>query len=194
MTNPFSLVPYALAATKGTIGGVSTNTLVAAGLTLLQRSAALVRALSSVRPALLLPPGAASLVALAACDGHVALIVDHGVDDTVLAEQFKDARVGVVFTLATFRHRVPPDVMIVLLDDVPARARVLTDGTERAIDLGSHVGLRLEGLAEATGSDVAVVSWFVDGTEISVSHAETLSGVGPLSWLCDTVRQAHGMP
>ncbi len=185
MSNPLSLVPYALAASDRSIGGIRMNTLVAAGFTLLQRCAPLVRVLAASRPALLLPPGPQSLVALAACDGHVALILDQSVSDAVLAEQIQRAGVGVVFTLASLAGGLPTDVMSVVLDNVPLSARVHAAGTERNVDLGSHVGLRLQARADVPFSDAAVASWFANESEVSVSHSQTMTGAGPLSWLAD---------
>ncbi len=187
MSSPFSLVPYALAASGRSIHGLPMNTLVAAGFTLLQRSAALVRALTSSRPAILLPSGAATLTALAACDGHVALVVDPETQHSTLARQLADADVGVVFTLSALTERLTAEMLaslvIVLLDDVPAHATVRANASARTVDLGSHVALRVEGLTNVPLSEQPMVSWFVDGTEITVSHAQTFAGAGPLSWL-----------
>ena len=41
----------------------------------------------------------------------------------------------------------------VLLDDAPRSARVMIDGSTRDIDLGSHVGLQLEGSRDVEGRD-----------------------------------------
>ncbi len=183
MTNPFSLLPYALAASNRAVGGVSMNTLVAAGFTLLQRSAPLVRTLATSRPALLLPPGASTLCALAACDGHVALLLDHNAPPKNLAQQLTAAGVGVVFTVARLADRLPSNLTSVLLDDIPYQAQVHTQGTERVVDLGSHVGLRLEGRLDVPLSDAAIASWFVNGAQVTISHAEALDGMGPLAWL-----------
>lgn len=192
MSNPFSLAPYALAASGSAIGGVSMSTLVAAGFTLLQRSAPLVRAMATSRPALLLSPSAATLTALAACDGHVALMLDPGTPNHVLAQQLQSAGIGVLFTVSTIADRLSKAMLdalvIVLLDDIPKQARVRLPGAgkpeaEQPVDLGSHVGLRVVGLADAALSDDALASWFVDGHEVTVSHAETWSGLGPLAWL-----------
>ena len=54
MSNPLGLLPIAIAASGGRVDGFEAQQLVAAGLTLLQRSAPLVRALSGRRSAILL--------------------------------------------------------------------------------------------------------------------------------------------
>ena len=70
MSDSSTLLPLAAAAGGGFIDGLPATQLVAAGFTLLQRSARLVRALRGKRAALLLNNGPQFLTALAASDGH----------------------------------------------------------------------------------------------------------------------------
>ena len=75
-----------------------------------------------------------------------------------IAYQIRDANVGAVFTTSELADRLPPGIATVVLDDAPATARVLVDGATRTVDLGSHVGLTLEGEADAApSSEEAVV-------------------------------------
>ena len=79
MSDPLALLPLALAAGGGRIGAAAgdildAQQLVAAGLTLLQRSAPLVRALSGKRSAILLPTSPQFLTALAASEGRGAVL------------------------------------------------------------------------------------------------------------------------
>src|SRR6185436_12890621 len=93
--------------------------LVAAGLTLLQRSAPLVRAMSGRRAAILLPTSPAFLTALAACEGRGAVLINPLAAPIEVALQCADANVGAIFTLASFAPRLPSDLPMVLLDDAP---------------------------------------------------------------------------
>ncbi|MDB4898923.1 MAG: hypothetical protein JWN53_731, partial [Gemmatimonadetes bacterium] len=138
MTNPLSLLPLALAAGGGTVDGFETQQLVAAGLTLLQRSAPLVRALSGRRSAILLPTSPAFLVALAASDGRGAVLINPLAAPAEVAFQCLDADVGAVFTSSALADRLPDTVVRVLLDDAPRAARVLAGGATSTVDLGSH--------------------------------------------------------
>jgi long-chain acyl-CoA synthetase len=161
VSNPLALLPLALAAGGGRIGTAGTEPsdsleaqqLVAAGLTLLQRSAPLVRALSGRRSAILVPTSPAYLTALAASDGRGAVLVNPLAAPAEIAFQIRDANVGAVFTTSAFAARLPPDVTAVLLDDAPRTAQVIAGGATRDIDLGSHHGLTLEGERDAEGRD-----------------------------------------
>lgn len=153
MRDPLSLVPLAAGASGGQLDGLPASQLVAAGLTLLQRSAPLVRALAGRRSAILLPTGPHFLVALAASEGRGAVLVNPLAAPPEIEYQLRDADVGAVFTIASLADRLPPDLPIVLLDDAPRSARIAMDGVTREVDLGSHVGLSLEGEEGTPGAD-----------------------------------------
>lgn len=173
MSNPLSLLPYALAAANGRVDGHSAAALIAAGLTLLQRSAPLVRALSNQTPALLLPQGPAFVAALGACDGHTALVLDPAADASATGAALRLAGAGVVFTHSALATQVPDGPLIVRLDNVPREAEVSGPGvTARCIDLGSHVGLTLEGERDPEGSEAPVLQWVDDYGLRRLSHRE----------------------
>lgn len=146
MSNPLSLLPIALAAGGGRVDGTPAAALVAAGFTLLQRSAPLVRALAGRRSAILLPPSGACLLALAASDGHGAVLLSMTDSAAELARQLDEAEVGAVFTVRACAALLPPTLAaVVLLDEAPRRATVRAGGAETHIDLGTHFGFDLEG-------------------------------------------------
>ena len=151
MSDPLALLPFALAAGGGRIDGIGAPALVAAGVTLLQRSAPLVRALSGRRSGILLPVGPAFLTALAASDGREALMLDPAAGRHELGAQLAHDDIGAVFTVAAFAALVPPSVPCVLLDEAPTTAILRRDGLSRPIDLGTHHGLLLEGSPDADG-------------------------------------------
>ena len=159
MSEPLALLPLALAAGGGRLRAAGDRTgfeaqqLVAGGLTLLQRSAPLVRALTGKRSAILLPTSPAFLTALAASEGRGAVLINPLAAPAEIAFQCRDANVGALFTTSAFAARAPNDVALVLLDDAPRAARVIADGREREVDLGSHFGLSLEGERDAPGRD-----------------------------------------
>lgn len=153
MLEPFSLLPLAIAARGGRVDDHEAQQLVAAGLTLLQRSAPLVRALAGKRSAILLPTSPAFFVALAASEGRGAVLINPLAAPLEIAHQLADANVGAVFTSSALASGVPPETPCVLLDDAPRSARVAIGGRVREVDLGSHVGLSIEGDSAATGAD-----------------------------------------
>jgi long-chain acyl-CoA synthetase len=159
VTDPLALLPLAAASRRGSIDDIPASALVAAGLTLLQRSAPLVRALAGRRAGILLPTSPAFLVALAASEGRGAVLMNPLAAPRELAYQITDAGIGAVLTIAALADRLPPDVPHVLLDDAPRTATVIAAGTTRTVDLGSHFALELEGDADAPGSpeEAAVV-------------------------------------
>lgn len=177
MSDPLALFPLALAAAGGRIDGRDTAALVAAGLTLLQRSAPLVRALSGRRAAILVPPGPAVLVALAASDGRGALWLDAACDTPEIARQLQVANVGALFSLAALADRLPAGTPVVWLDDAPRAARVEVGDRPRTVDLGSHFGLALEGDREAAGRDEECLVHLAPGSTDLVpwTHRELLS-------------------
>jgi long-chain acyl-CoA synthetase len=153
MSDPLTLLPLAAAAAGGSIDGVPAAQLVAAGLTLLQRSAPLVRALAGRRSAILLPTSQQYLTALAASEGRGAVLVNPLAAPAEIAYQLADADVGAIFTSRAFVDRIPDGVVRVLLDESPRCAQVIAAGATATIDLGSHHGLELEGEAGVEGSD-----------------------------------------
>ncbi len=153
MSNPLAVLPFAVAARGGSIDGCSAAGLTGAGLTLLQRCAPLARALYGRRAALLLPTGSQFLIALAASDGRGTVLLNPLSAPAEIAWQLEDSNVGAVFTIAALVHKLPSALPFVLLDDAPAHAALHLDGVISSIDLGSHVGLTLEGDAETDGSD-----------------------------------------
>ena len=162
MSDPLALLPLALAAGGGRIGAAGAELfdaqqLVAAGLTLLQRSAPLVRALGRKRSAILLPTSPAYLTALAASDGRGAVLVNPLASPVEIEYQCRDASVGAVFTTESLAARVPAGIPIVLLDGVPRTARVVTAERTQDVDLGSHHGLSIEGERDVRGRDEEAV-------------------------------------
>ena len=162
MSDPLALLPLALAAGAGRIGAAGGDLfdapqLVAAGLTLLQRSAPLVRALSGKRSAILLPTSPQYLIALAASEGRGAVLVNPLAAPAEVAYQCRDANVGAVFTSTALAPRVPADMPVVLLDDAPRTARVVTPDRTQDVDLGSHHGMSIEGERDVRGRDEEAV-------------------------------------
>ena len=177
MTDPLSLYHFALAAGGGRIDGVDVPALVAAGVTLLQRSAPLVRALAGRRAAVLLPLGPGVVVAMAASDGRGAVFLDPQATNAELAHQMAEAGVGAVFTMTAMTARFAPATTLVLLDDAPRSARVRSGELVRDVDLGSHHGLMLEGARDAIGLDeeCGVECVAGKGSETRWSHREILA-------------------
>jgi long-chain acyl-CoA synthetase len=157
VSDPLALLPLALAAGGGHVDRYETQQLVAAGLTLLQRSAPLVRALSGKRSAILLPTSPHFFVALAASDGRGAVLINPLAAPAEVAFQCADANVGAIFTTSAFVPRLPAGMPYVLLDDAPRTASVHAGGVARAVDLGSHHGLSLEGEPGVAGRDEEAV-------------------------------------
>ena len=155
MSDPLAVLPLALAAAGGRVDGHDAGQLVAAGLTLLRRSAPLVRALQGRRSAVLLPTSPAFLTALAASDGRGAVLVNPLAAPREVASQLADADVGAVFTTAALAAKLPDGVPRVLLDDAPRTARVEVGGAARDVDLAAHAGdaLDLAGDPATAGRD-----------------------------------------
>lgn len=148
-----TLLPLAAAAGGGSIDGIGAPQLVAAGFTLLQRSPPLVRALAGRRAAILLPPSAQFLTALAASDGRGAVLVNPLAAPAEIAYQLGDANVGAVFTSRALAARLPAGTPHVLLDDAPYTARMVAPDGTTDVDLGSHFGLDLAVFADEPGRD-----------------------------------------
>jgi long-chain acyl-CoA synthetase len=153
MSDPLAVLPLALAAGGGRVDQYEAQQLVAAGLTLLQRSARLVRALAGRRGAILLPTSPAFVTALAACEGRGAVLVNPLAAPPEIAAQLEDANVGAVLTIAALAGRLPAGRVAVLLDDAPRRAQVVDGGAATEVDLGTHFPLPLEGDPEVPGRD-----------------------------------------
>ncbi len=176
MSNPLALLPLAIAAGNGRLSAAGSadvfeaQQLVAAGLTLLQRSAPLVRALSAKRSAILLETSPAYLTALAASDGRAAVLIDPRSASDDVAGQCRDANVGAVLTTQAFVERLPIGMTYVLLDSVPRVAQVITPDRRQDVDLGSHHGLDLEGETDADGRDEEAVVVYAEATARIFSH------------------------
>jgi long-chain acyl-CoA synthetase len=186
VSEPLALLPLAIAAGGGRLRPAGSGAeyeaqqLVAAGLTLLQRSAALVRALSGKRSAILLPTSPQFLTALAASEGRGAVLINPVAAPAEIDFQCRDANVGALFTMSAFAARAPKDVAVVILDDAPRTARVIAGGTTRDIDLGSHFGLSLEGERDVSGRDeeaAIVYTSAMHGTPLGavLTHANLLA-------------------
>ncbi|GAB1344726.1 hypothetical protein [Gemmatimonas sp.] len=170
--DPLALLPYALAAAGGRVDSYEVTSLIAAGLTLLQRSALLVRALSGRRAAFLLPPGPAWLVALAASDGRGAVLLDANAASAEIARSIVRHNVGAVFTIESLTLSLPAETPRVLLDRAPLVATVIGNDRRLDIDLGSHFGLDLVGDSEGSGSPEEC--FVLDGLDRALSHADVL--------------------
>jgi long-chain acyl-CoA synthetase len=153
VSEPLALVPLAAAARGGSVDDVPVSQLVAAGLTLLQRCAPLVRALSGRRSAILLPTSPAYLTALAASEGRAAVLINPLASAPEVEYQLRDANAGAALTISHLAPKLPRDFPRVLLDDAPRAARYEAVGVSRAIDLGAHIGLELQGDPDAPGRD-----------------------------------------
>ncbi|MHB0963857.1 MAG: AMP-binding protein [Gemmatimonadaceae bacterium] len=173
MSNPLALFPIALAAAGGRVNGTPAAAAVAAGFTLLQRSAPIVRALAGRRSALLLPPSAAVLTALAASDGRGALLLPATADPDALAAMLDDADVGTIFTTSAYAAQLPPSHRaVVLLDGAPRSATVVAHGAENTIDLGSHFGLDLQGEDDEGRDEEFVISYASAPQRKSYTHRD----------------------
>ena len=180
MSNPLALLPLALAAGGGRVNDYEAQQLVAAGFTLLQRSAPLVRALSGRRAAVLLPTAPAFLTALAASEGRGAVLINPLAAPAEIEFQCRDASVGAIFTTTAFAPRVPAGLAAVLLDDAPRSAQVVAHGVAKTVDLGAHHGLSLEGEPDAEGRDeeaVIVYTSAMSGTPLGavLTHANLIA-------------------
>jgi long-chain acyl-CoA synthetase len=153
VSEPFALLPFAVAAHRGKIDTQEAGPLVAAGLTLLRRHAPLVRALHGRRAAILLHTSPAYLTALAAADGRGAVLLSPLAAPPEISAQIADAGVGAVFTSRALAERLPSGVPKVFLDEAPRRAHVSIGGASSDVDLGAHDGLDLDGDPDAPGRD-----------------------------------------
>lgn len=157
MTDPLALLPFAVAAGAGMLDEIESQQWVAAGHTLLTRSAPLVRTLGGARSAILLPPGGPFLSALAASDGRGAVLINPLASKREIVHQLADAKVAVVFTNATLAALLPPGFARVLMDDAPRSARVQVGERDNFVDLGNHFGLDIIGSTDTPGRDEEAV-------------------------------------
>lgn len=171
MSDPFAYVPFAIAARGGTIDGVAIARCVMAGVTLLRRSATLVRALEGQRSAILLPPSAAFITALSASDGRAAVLVSPGVTSRDVGRQLGQLPVGAVFTVQALAARLPPGTPHVLLDEAPVRATVVSGGRSVDVMLTGHEALRLDGDPDTPGSDDPCIELPASGVALDPSPA-----------------------
>jgi acyl-CoA synthetase (AMP-forming)/AMP-acid ligase II len=153
MSNPLSLISFAAAARGGSIEGTDSRLLVAAGVTVLQRCAPLVRELAGGRGALLMPDSAAYLAALAACEGRGAVLVDPAAPPEEIARALEESGARVVFTVERFAGKLEGAVPRVLLDELPGHVAFIHGTERRRVDVGSHFGLEIAGEEESEGSD-----------------------------------------
>lgn len=170
-----------LAVGDGRVDGIPVRALVSAGFTLLPRCAPLVLALGTRRAGILLPPGAALVTAIAACDGRGAVWFEpspptaHPGIVEITTDAIARFDIAAIFTIAPLADRVPPGTPVVLLDEVPTRATLRTaTGPDRPIDLGSHFGLTVEGSTDEPGRDEECL--VLADTGATLSHHEVLVG------------------
>ena len=164
-----------LAAAGGRIDDLPASQLVAAGFTLLQRSAPLVRLLARRRSGILLPLGPATVVALAASDGRGAVVLPMRASGSEIAALCSTHDVGAVFTTAAHRSLLPSSLGVVLLDQAPRTAVVCTpEGRELTVDLGSHVGLTVEGETDIPGRDEECLI-LPAASDVGLTHRQLLA-------------------
>jgi long-chain acyl-CoA synthetase len=157
MSDPLSLIPFALASRGGTLDGIHASQLVAAGVALLRHSPPLVRVLGRGRSGILLPSTPQFLTALAASDGRGAVLMNPLAAPPELAYQIGDAGVGAVFTVRELEEKLPPTIARVLLDEAPQQATIQIDGQVSDVPLTLHDGVALAGDPEAPGSSEEAV-------------------------------------
>lgn len=173
MPPPLSLISLAMAAGGGTVNGIEVRQLVAAGVTMLQRCAPLVRTLAGARGALLLGSASDSVVALAACEGHGAVLLDPAWSAERIGAALEASGARVVFTRAEYAAGVPSGVALLSLDELPGHVRFSHGAMERRIDVGSHFGLTIEGEASEGSDEIAVVEIATDANGASEPRACT---------------------
>jgi hypothetical protein len=156
---PMDTLALRLAAADGSVDGIPVRRLVAAGFTLLQRSAPLVKALGARRSGVWLRPSPAWVVALAASDGRGAVLLDTEARGEMGPAMLERLHIGALFVDAATDGLVPNGFLAAQLDGVPTTAQV----GPTTIDLGSHFGLLLEGRTDATGRDEECLVRAADG-------------------------------
>ena len=199
MTDPLALVTLAVAAAGGRMAGHDNNSLIAAGHTLLQRSAVLVRALTTLRSAVWLPTGGPWLTALAASDGRGALLLDPQLSGIAVADRCAREGVGALFTVAPLARAadtaLASELIQIWLDDAPVSAAVISrDGdrrVERRIDLGAHFGIDLAGDTATEGRDEPFVhvdgGWHTHRALLAAARTHAaVQGLTPVHWMPPT--------
>ncbi len=175
MPTPLSLVALAAAARGGSIDGIDSRLLVAAGVTMLQRCAPLVRELARGRGAVLLDDSAAYLVALAACEGRGAVLLDPQGTAEEIARALAENHGRVVFTVERYAGALGNGVARVLLDELPGHVVFEHGPQRRKVDVGSHFGLEIEGEESEGSEEEAVVAREIAGGSFrSFTHRELL--------------------
>jgi hypothetical protein len=176
MPNPLSLISLASAARGGSIDGIDSRQLVAAGITMLQRCAPLVRELAAGRGAVLLENSPAYLVALAACEGHGAVLLDPQGRSEEIASALEEMHGRVAFTVERYAGSLGDGAAMVLLDELPGHVVFVHGDEGRRVDVGSHFGLSIEGEDESEGSEEeAIVAREKAGEPLrSFTHRELL--------------------
>lgn len=189
--DPLGLLPYALAAGGGRLDGMDVPRLVAAGVTLLQRSAPLVRAMSGRHAAVAPTAWRDWLVALAASDGRGLLTVPTPPEVSPATAQATMAShdVGAMFlsargsaawgeAVATSGGTIVGTAVActVGLEDAPQRAHVRSADREQTVDLGTHFGLDLMGDTATPGRDEPCLAlgnepWRTHRTVIAAARA-----------------------
>ncbi|MEO7998501.1 MAG: AMP-binding protein, partial [Gemmatimonadaceae bacterium] len=179
MSDPLSLLSFAIAAGGGILDNIEAQQWVAAGHTLLTRSAPLVKTLGIDRSAILLPPGGPFLSAISSSDGRGVVLINPLASRPEIVRQLRDAGVTVVFTNVALSALLPEGFPRVLMDEAPLRARVIIGDRDQCVDLGSHFGLDMAGSIDAVGRDeeaVIVYTSAMAGTPLGaiLSHGNIL--------------------
>lgn len=144
----------------------------------MQRCAPLVRALAPGRGAVLLPNSAAYLVALAACEGRGAVLLDPDGAPKDVARGIAEKGARVVFTVERYAEVIAEGVPRVLLDELPGHAELVQLSERRRVDLGSHFGFAIEGEGDIEGRDeeaVVVPDGGAAGGYTSFTHRDLLN-------------------
>lgn len=196
MSEPLALVPLAAAAGGGSIDSLDARQLVAAGITVLQRCAPLVRALAQGRGAVLLHDSPAYLVALAACEGRGAVLLDPDAPPLQTARAIEATNARVVFTVEQFETIIPASVPRVYLDAAPGHATFVQRAEHRVVDLGSHFGFAIEGESDIEGSDEEAVIACESagaGRHTGLTHRELLRAARELVDLAQLTHSDHAL-
>lgn len=143
---------------------------------MLQRCAPLVRELARGRGVVLLDDSAAYLVALAACEGRGAVLLDPQATGDDISSALEECDGKVVFTVERYGGAVGGRAAMVLLDELPGHVAFVHGPQRRRVDVGSHFGLAIEGEEESEGSEeeAIVARDRTGGAFRSFTHRELL--------------------